>query len=77
MAKATYDKLELTKLTETQFEKLPRYVKKHINRLREDIEDLKNSLCTSFSRCKRCNHYYDNTYICRHCGFDNSTGEQL
>lgn len=38
--------------------------------LRSDCDDMKQSYCTRFIRCKKCDHLHDVTLICTHCGYD-------
>ena len=45
--------------------KLPLWVQR-------DISDMEGSRCTVFERCNECNRLHDETYICPHCGHDNS-----
>lgn len=40
--------------------------------LRQDVEDMHDSRCTRFERCKNCEHLHDTNIICPDCGWDNS-----
>jgi len=52
-------------------------VPEHIyNRMNQDIEDMKNSRCTSFERCHKCNRLHDNNYICPYCIEDNGCRDE-
>ncbi len=40
----------------------------------QDLEDMENSHCTRFVRCKKCQRIHDSGYCCVYCGNDPSYG---
>jgi len=55
---------EITKLT-----KRVKYLEGENERLEQDCEDMWNSLCTIFTRCK-CGRVIDKSYKCQYCDYD-------
>jgi hypothetical protein len=41
-----------------------------IKKLEQDNDDMRDSLCTRFVRCPKCERLGDDGYICQSCGWD-------
>ena len=50
------------------------FTQQQLDKLIQDNEDMGNSHCTGFERCKKCGRLSDEGYCCFYCGNDNSSG---
>lgn len=44
--------------------------RKYMKDLEQENEDMRESYCTTFVRCEKCERLHDMDYKCPHCGWD-------